>query len=84
MKLTSHSLGEEGMKKLLLMFVIGLFAFSLVAGCGQKEEPKTEPPVEEPTTEAVPDSGTVVDSLVDEAGEAVKEAADKVVEEAGH
>ena len=61
------------MKKLLLVLLIVLFALSLVAGCGQKEEPKTEPPVEEPTVEAVPDSGTVVDSAVVE----------EVTEEAG-
>jgi len=72
------------MKKLLLVLFVGLFALTLVAGCGQKEEPKTETaPVEEPTTEAVPDSGTVVDSLVDEAAEAVKDAVEEVVEEAG-
>ncbi len=73
------------MKKLLLVLLIGLFALTLVAGCGQKEAPKTETPaVEEPTVEAAPDSGTVVDSLVDEAAETVKEAADKAAEEAGH
>ncbi|MCP4704131.1 MAG: hypothetical protein GY865_05935 [candidate division Zixibacteria bacterium] len=64
------------MKKFLLVLFVGLLALSLVAGCGQKEEPKTEPaPVEEPTTEAVPDSGTVVDSAVVE---------EETTEEAGH
>ncbi len=62
------------MRKLLLVLLIGLFALTLVAGCGQTEEPKTETPVvEEPTVEAVPDSGTVVDSAVVE----------EVTEEAG-
>lgn len=53
------------MKKFLLVLFIGLFALILVAGCGQKEEPKIEtPPAEKPTVEAVPDSGAVADSAV--------------------
>ena len=64
------------MKKLLLVLLIGLFALTLVAGCGQKEEPKTETPaVEEPAVEAVPDSGTVADSAIVE---------EDVTEEAGN
>ena len=64
------------MKKLLLVLLIGLFALTLVAGCGQKEEPKPETPaVEEPAVEAVPDSGTVADSAIVE---------EDVTEEAGN
>ncbi len=70
------------MRKLLLVLLIGLFALTLVAGCGQQEEPKTEPPVEEPTMEAVPDSGTVVDSAAT-AAEKVVDTTKKVAKEAG-
>lgn len=57
------------MKKFLLVMLIGLFALSLVIGCGQKEEPKTETPAtEEMTEEAMPDSaGMAADTMsVDE------------------
>ena len=62
-------LGEDSMKKFLLVTLIGLFTLSLVIGCGQKEEPKTETPATEGMTEeAMPDStGMAADTMnVDE------------------
>lgn len=69
------------MKKLMLYLLCGLFLLLLTAGCGQKDEPKTETPaVEEAAEEVTMDDTT---TAVDSTAEAVDKAVEKVTE-GGH
>lgn len=83
------------MRQLITLFIIGLFALSMVIGCGQKAEQDTDKmPAEDKAAEMADttqmDSAnmmdtleSMVDSMADEAKEAVEDAADEAKDAMG-
>lgn len=69
------------MKKLLILFLVSIFVFGLIIGCGKKDAESDKMPAEVKEAEMMDstrmDSSDMIDSLADEAKKAVEGAVDE-------
>jgi len=68
------------MKKLIILFLAAIFAFSLIIGCGKKDAESDKMPAEVKEAEMMDSTrmdSSMIDSLAGEAKDTVDDAAEK-------